>query len=74
MQIDVNKLFEEKDALYTIFISPDTHEDYQQVITEYQNSRENDFIWICPVKKDGGQDVLEALLSKTVLIKEQENE
>lgn len=69
------KLFEEQDALYTIFISPDTHVDYQQVLTDYQNSRgkENDFIWICPVKRDGEQDVSEILRAKTVLMKEQEN-
>lgn len=68
------KLFEEQDTVYTIFISPDTHEDYQQVIAEYQSRREqkNDFVWICPVKRDGVQDIFETLRSKTVLIEEQE--
>ena len=66
------KLFEDRDLVYTIFISPDIHEDYQQVLVEYHSSIRADFVWVCPVKKEGEQDILEELKQKVIFIKEQE--
>jgi len=72
--------FEEKlgDAgrsLYTIFISPDIHEDYQQVLLDYQKEcgKEAAFVWICPVKKQGEQEILQELAGNVIFIQEQQN-
>lgn len=44
------KLYEEN-SLYTIFISPDQHEDFIEEIVNYREEAGEDFVWICPVKK-----------------------
>lgn len=44
------KLYEEN-SLYTIFISPDQHEDFVEEIVNYREEAGDDFVWICPVKK-----------------------
>lgn len=66
------KLAEEKEVLYTIFLSPDIHEDYQKVLAKYQAGREKkkDFIWICPVKKEGEQEILPVLREYVMFIKD----
>lgn len=66
------RMYEDKDTLYTIFISPDMHEDYQQVLTKYQDSLKTDFIWICPIKKSVEQELLKSLQDKVIFMKEQE--
>lgn len=69
------KLSEAQENLYTIFISPDIHEDYQKVISEYKSKckTEANFVWICPVKKEGGQDIFQELSGNVVIIKENED-
>ena len=68
------KLGEAEESIYTIFISPDIHEDYQQVLSDYQDKckKKTDFVWICPVKKEGEQNILSRLADNVVFIKEQE--
>lgn len=41
----------EGNSLYTIFISPDQHEDFVREIENYREEAGEDFVWICPVKK-----------------------
>lgn len=41
--------------LYTIFISPDQHEDFVEEIRNYRKEAGEDFVWICPVKKADGE-------------------
>lgn len=41
----------EDHSLYTIFISPDQHEDFVEEIVNYREEAGDDFVWICPVKK-----------------------
>lgn len=44
------KLYE-GNSVYTIFISPDQHEDFVEEIANYREEAGDDFVWICPVKK-----------------------
>lgn len=68
------KLADDEDSLYTIFISPDIHEDYQQVLSDYRkkSGKEAAFVWVCPVKKEGEQEILPELSEKVVFVKEWE--
>ncbi|MBO5057306.1 MAG: DUF58 domain-containing protein [Lachnospiraceae bacterium] len=42
------KLFREE-GLYTVFISPNRHEDFQGLLSAYKERE--DFCWLCPVKE-----------------------
>lgn len=66
------KLFDEKETLYTIFLSPDRHKDYQQVLVSYKNqdAAKGDFLWICPIKKSDEEKVEAELQEKTLFIVE----
>lgn len=39
-------------SLYTVFISPDQHEDFVEEIKNYENRAGDGFSWICPVKRN----------------------
>lgn len=43
------KLYE-RNSLYTVFISPDQHEDFVDEIKKYEKRVGDGFTWICPVK------------------------
>lgn len=64
------KLFTSKESLYTIFISPDRHSEYQSVLMEYKMKWGEDFVWICPVKKQEEEKVEENLKANTIFISE----
>lgn len=40
----------ERGSLYTVFISPDQHEDFVEEIKDYEKQAGDGFSWICPVK------------------------
>ena len=69
------RMAEDQDSIYTIFISTDIHEDYQQVLLDYsrQNGKENAFVWVCPVKREGEQEILAELEKNVVFVKEWED-
>lgn len=64
------KLFDARESLYTIFISPDRHSDYQAVLMEYKKKWGEDFLWVCPVKKHEEEKVEDGLNAKTIFISE----
>ena len=45
----------EGSSLYTIFISPDQHEDFVEEIKRYEGVAGDGFLWICPVKTASDQ-------------------
>lgn len=65
------KLFTGKEALYTVFISPDRHSDYQDVLMRYEREGQDDFLWICPVKKSDDENTAESLKDRTIFILEE---
>ena len=67
------KLFEDKEGLYTIFVSADRHQDQQEFLISY-GARRDDFLWICPVKKREEQEVQAALTNKTIFVLEESSE
>lgn len=40
----------EGSSLYTVFISPDQHEDFIEEVKRYEKMAGDGFLWICPVK------------------------
>lgn len=52
------KLYEDN-SLYTIFISPDQHEDFVREIGNYRKKTGDDFVWICPVKKAAQEKIIQ---------------
>lgn len=64
------ELFEERQPVYTIFLSPDRHGDYIDVIKEYEKRWDGSFLWICPVKKPSEETEMEELAGKIIYIVE----
>lgn len=58
------------EALYTVFISPDRHEDFQQLLGRYKEREE--FSWLCPVKEMEEGDIRDELMGSVVKILEEE--
>lgn len=66
------ELSDETEKRYTVFISPDIHRDYQQVLMDYSARAGEDFLWICPAKKEKeAEDEILAELKKHTLIWEE---
>ncbi len=65
------ELFEDENPLYTVFLSPDRHSDYVDVLKEYGKRTGGDFIWICPVKKLSEQKEEKELSGKILYIEEE---
>lgn len=67
--VDFRETFYEKlfvkSALYTVFISPNRHEEFQEILVSYKEKE--DFCWICPAKNREDGDV-KAELKASVLI------
>lgn len=64
------QLQKEQNSLYTIFISPDRHVEFQELLLTYPKKEE--FIWLCPVKNDEISTILEALRRYTILLQEEQ--
>ena len=58
------------EALYTVFISPDRHEDFQQLLGRYKEREA--FSWLCPVKEMEQGDIRDELMGSIVKILEEE--
>lgn len=69
-----DKLVEQRENIYTLFISPELHRDYQQVLLNYQVQVGENFLWICPVKKEkeAEKEIFRELRKQTLLLEEQE--
>lgn len=65
------ELFENKQPLFTIFLSPDRHSDYMDILKEYGKRSNGDFVWICPVKKPSEETEEEGLSGKIVYVAEE---
>ena len=64
------KLFEEED-LYTIFISPERHDEFQDLLCEYKEK--GSFVWLCPVKEMEPESIRGELAESTMLLLYEEN-
>ncbi len=64
------KLFEEED-LYTIFISPERHNEFQDLLCAYKEK--GSFIWLCPVKEMEPESIKSELADSTTLLLYEEN-
>lgn len=66
------KLVDRREKIYTLFLSPDLHRDFQQVIMDYSLQAGEDFLWICPVKKvkEAETEIFEGLRKQTLLLEE----
>lgn len=65
------ELFEDKQPLFTIFLSPDRHSDYVNILKEYGIRTNGNFVWICPVKKSSEEKEEEGLEGRIVYIVEE---
>lgn len=61
-------------SFFTVFISPDRHDDFQKMLLRYRTEEGKDFVWICPVKKAGDEKVQECLVNRTVFLLEEPDE
>lgn len=64
------KLFRQE-ALYTVFVSPDRHEDFQELLLQYGEKEE--FSWLCPVKEMEEGDIRPELERNLTKILEEAN-
>lgn len=66
------KLYDRRGNTYTLFLSSDIHRDYQQALVNYSVQAGQDFLWICPVKKEkeASAKILEKLREKTLILEE----
>lgn len=58
-------------SLYTIFISPDRHEDFIQEIDDYRKEAGEDFLWVCPVKRTDKVKPVEKLPEHSIVLVEE---
>lgn len=68
------QLTDVRNTLYTVFISPDRHEDYQQTLSDYRQreaGEENSFVWLCPVKRADERKVRDHLQAHTIFVVEE---
>lgn len=63
-----DKLFGDS-ALYTIFISPNRHEDFQGLLASYRERE--DFCWICPSKTMEDKDIRMDLKDRVMILLEE---
>ncbi|MGN0376415.1 MAG: DUF58 domain-containing protein [Suilimivivens sp.] len=56
-------------ALYTVFISPDRHEDFQDLLVSYKEKE--DFCWLCPVKTMEVGEIKAELKSSVIMLPEE---
>ena len=68
------KLFDRRESIYTLFLSPDIHKDYQQVLQDYSKKAGEDFMWICSAKKEKETvtEIMEELRQYTLILEEPE--
>ncbi len=64
------KIFEEDD-LYTLFLSPERHDEFQNLLCKCREK--GNFTWICPVKEMEEESIKKELLSYTMLLLYEEN-
>lgn len=57
--------------LYTVFISPDQHEDFLEEIKDYEKRAGDAFLWICPVKSASEKKAEEAVSSQKIIFVEE---
>lgn len=57
--------------LYTVFISPDQHEDFVADIKEFEKRAGNSFSWVCPVKSEAEEKVDRAFLDGQIIFMEE---
>lgn len=57
-------------ALYTVFISPNRHEDFQELLASYKEKEA--FCWICPVKTPKAEDIKAELKSSVIMLPEEQ--
>lgn len=65
-----NELFEEDD-LYTLFISPERHDEFQELLCAY--GQKGDFTWLCPVKDATDDTIRSEIAEDTRLLLFEEN-
>ncbi len=61
----------ESGSCYTVFISPDRHEDYLETMRSYKQNAGKDFCWICPVKSNSEKKPEEELAEQMIFIVEE---
>lgn len=64
-----NKFLREE-AMYTIMISPERHEDFQNMLL--QQKQKDGFCWLCPVKEEEKESILPQLSGNCYLILEEQ--
>ena len=67
-------LFVRGESLFTVFISPDQHDDFQEMMMRYQVEAGDAFVWICPVKKAEDEKVQDRLADRTIFLLEEPDE
>lgn len=68
------RLFAKGESIFTVFISPDQHDDFQEMVVRYRAEAGEDFVWICPVKKAEDQKAEACLADRTVFLLEETDE
>lgn len=72
--VDFKEAFGEKlfltNALYTVFISPNRHEEFQELLASYKEKE--DFCWLCPVKTMEDGDIKEELKGSVIMLQEEQ--
>ena len=68
------RLFAKGESIFTVFISPDQHDDFQEMVVRYRAEAGEDFVWICPVKKAEDQKAEACLADRTVFLLEEPDE
>lgn len=63
------ELFAKQD-MYTLFLSPERHDEFQELLCEYREAA--DFTWICPVKEMEEESIREVLRKNTLMLKYEE--
>ena len=64
------KLYE-GNSLYTVFISPDQHEDFVEEIKNYEKRAGDAFSWICPVKSTSERKAEKAFMGQKIIFVEE---
>ncbi|MBD5394506.1 MAG: DUF58 domain-containing protein [Lachnospiraceae bacterium] len=57
-------------ALYTVVISPNRHEDFQSLLVSYKEKE--DFAWICPSKEMDDKDIMDKLKESVIMLQEEQ--
>ncbi len=62
--------FLEESGMYTVVISPDRHEDFQEILVKY--GQKDSFCWLCPTKEIQEESIFQELKKHCIMIMEEQ--